>query len=409
MTISFAPDGTILDASQMFLDGLGYRLDEVKGKHHRIFCDPEYTRKAEYDNFWRDLNNGRANAGQFMRFKKDGSYVWIEATYIPVTQNGKVVKIFKIAQDITVKYQQLISQEALFKAFDRSNALIEFTPTGNVITANANFLNAMGYKLEDIKGQHHRMFCFDDFYSQNPQFWADLANGHYKHDLYQRKTRYGDIIWLEATYNPIFGDNGKVTKIVKIATDVTDRINKQLAIQKAAEVAHSTSVQTAQVSENGATILSNAVNTADRIVKDIEQSASLIEELNHQSAEISKIVTTIGAIAAQTNLLALNAAIEAARAGENGRGFAVVADEVRNLAARTTQSTGEIDQMVVKNTQLVSNAKSAMSHVTQQASDNSKLIMEASGIIDEILKGAEHVSVTVGQLVNSSDHVSTRH
>ncbi|WP_420804658.1 methyl-accepting chemotaxis protein [Tolumonas lignilytica] len=130
----------------------------------------------------------------------------------------------------------------------------------------------------------------------------------------------------------------------------------------------------------------------------------MVEELNTQSAEISKIVTTIGSIAAQTNLLALNAAIEAARAGEQGRGFAVVADEVRNLAAKTTQSTGEIDQMVLKNNQLVTSAKVAMTQVTAQASDNSRLITEAAGIIQEILKGAVHVSETVGHLVNNSAH-----
>ena len=407
-TIEFSKDGTILNASPAFLRALGgYSLHEVQGQHHRMFCSQEETSSAEYQNFWRDLASGKEQAGQFHRKCKDGTYIWIEATYIPIKENGQVTRVFKFAADITEKYTQLISQAALMDAFNKSNALIEFTPTGEILTANSNFANAVGYSLSEIKGKHHRIFCFDDFYQQQPNFWKDLGSGHFKHGLFQRRTKHGDIIWLEATYNPVFDSKGRVIKVVKIATDVTDRINAQLTIQKAAEVAHSTSVETAQVSENGAAILGQAVSTADLIAQEIEESAKLVEELNHQSAEISKIVTTIGAIASQTNLLALNAAIEAARAGENGRGFAVVADEVRNLAARTTQSTGEIDQMVIKNTQLVSNAKQAMSQVTAQATDNTRLILEAAGIIQEILKGAEHVSETVGHLVNNSSNSRT--
>ncbi len=402
-TIEFTSDGTIINASDAFLSALGgYSLSDVVGKHHRLFCYDEFTNSPDYKKFWSELASGKPQAGQFQRKKKDGSEVWIEATYIPVTENGVVTRVFKFAADITDKFRQLIGQKALIDAVDRSNALIEFTPTGEVVTANQNFLDAMGYNLADIVGKHHRMFCTDDFIQKNTHFWRDLGSGHFKNGLFQRITRHGDTVWLEATYNPIFDTKGKVIKVVKIAADVTKRINEQLEIQKAAEIAHSTSVETAQVSESGATILEKAVTTADQIAKEIRNSFDLVEELNFQSAEISKIVTTIGAIAAQTNLLALNAAIEAARAGEQGRGFAVVADEVRNLAAKTTQSTGEINQMVMKNNQLVAGTKTAMTHVTAQAQDNSQLITEASGIIQEILRGAIHVSETVGHLVNNS-------
>ena len=207
---------------------------------------------------------------------------------------------------------------------------------------------------------------------------------------------------LTRSKNAGYPDN-TVKKVVKVAADITERVNKQLSIQHAAEVAHSTSVETAQVSERGAAILKETVTNSQNIVNDVKISTDLVEDLNHQSDEISKIVDTIGSIADQTNLLALNAAIEAARAGEHGRGFAVVADEVRSLAARTSKSTDEVNEMVNKNTQLVAQAKESMVKVNAQAQKSSENIMEASGIIDEIFKGAEHVSHVVGDLVASSD------
>lgn len=185
-----------------------------------------------------------------------------------------------------------------------------------------------------------------------------------------------------------------------MASDITDQVNEQQAIQHAAEVAHSTSVETAQVSENGSKILRQTVETSNKIVSDIEVSTNLIEQLNKQSENIAKIVTTIGSIADQTNLLALNAAIEAARAGEHGRGFAVVADEVRTLAARTSTSTIEIEEMVAQNSNLTRQAKASMIQVSERSEENAILIEEASGIIDEILTGADHVANTVNKLLN---------
>lgn len=349
--ISFTPDGHILEANALFLSVVGYQAADIIGKHHRMFCLPSYANSDEYRLFWRDLAKGSAFTGNFLRLKKDGGQLHLEASYFPVTNTeGQVVKVIKIANDITEQHNRLSDREAIFTAINRSMAVIEFSVDGTVLNANDNFTQVMHCNLADIKGKHHRIFCFDDFYKENPDFWQRLARDQVYSGRFQRKDLKGNTVWLEATYNPIINEAGHVYKVIKFAADITDRVQNAL---QAVEMAAATSEETSQITDNAVAVLNDAVLTSSEITTQVKDAAAVGVQLSEQAKNIDEIVTTIKAIADQTNLLALNAAIEAARAGESGRGFAVVADEVRKLAARTADATAEITTVVKHNTSLI--------------------------------------------------------
>lgn len=184
-TIEFLPDGTILTASPPFLAAVGYSLDQIKNQHHRMFCSSILTSKPEYQQFWNNLASGKTHSGTFERIRANGESIWIEASYFPVrNQQGKVVRVMKIAADVTEQYLAAQRQQAVLDALDASQAVIEFEPDGTIITANRNFLNTVGYRLEQIKGKHHRIFCSDAFYQTNPNFWKHLAQGEFKSGLF---------------------------------------------------------------------------------------------------------------------------------------------------------------------------------------------------------------------------------
>lgn len=379
--ITFKPDGTILDTNQTFLDFVGYEKSDIINKHHKIFCLPSYSASDEYAVFWRDLAAGKPFTGTFLRLQKDGSPVYLQANYIPVRDDaGNVSKIVKIACDVTKQKLDMNHKNSVLNALNQSMAVIEFTPDGTIVDANQNFTDTMHYQLKDIVGKHHRIFCFDDFYRNNPSFWQNLAQGNFQSGRFQRKDAAGNTIWLEATYNPIADEHGKIIKVIKFASDITDRINTAL---QAVELAAATSEETSQITGNAVQVLNEAVVTSGEIATQVQQASAVGAQLSEQAKSIDAIVTTIKAIADQTNLLALNAAIEAARAGDSGRGFAVVADEVRKLAGRTAEATAEIAEVVKNNAGLIKHIDTQLSTINgiaEQGQDNIRHV--AAGIAD---------------------------
>ncbi|HDO1314409.1 methyl-accepting chemotaxis protein [Aeromonas veronii] len=401
-TICFTPSGEILEANPLFLSVVGYSEQEVIGKHHRIFCDAHYVQSSSYAQFWEHLRQGHSHSGTYQRFDKQGRELWLEATYFPVKVEGKVVRVVKIASDITESYQQLSRQKAIISALDRALAIIEFTPKGEIVTANQNFLSCVGYSLSQLKGQHHRLFCDESFYREQPHFWDDLAHGQLKSGLFSRRDSHGNEIWLEATYNPIKDESGKVVKVIKFASEVTERIKRAQAVSEAANIAQTISQETTRFAATGSELLTASVTISSAISEQVSRTSGLIGQLNEQSKSIEAIVSTISSIAEQTNLLALNAAIEAARAGDQGRGFAVVADEVRQLAARTSLSTGEIASVVQKNRELTAQITGNINEVATSAQRGKEQIGEVSGVMSQIEQGAINVTETVSNLAIGS-------
>ena len=397
--IEFSPKGEILDTNDLFLSITGYHRTELQGRHHRILCESNHAESNEYQSFWENLRAGQAQRGTFKRLAKDGHAIWLEASYFPIRDPGtsKITKIIKVASDVTNAQNTLLDRNALFTALDKSLAVIEFDPTGIILMANENFLNTLHYQLADVTGKHHRLFCYDSFYKENPHFWTQLATGHFQSGQFERKDAKGNTVWLEATYNPIFDTDGKVYKVIKFASDITERVNTG---RHAVEAAASTSEETSQITVNARLVLEDAISTSTRISAQITQAAQLTDELNNQSHNITEIVSTIRAIAEQTNLLALNAAIEAARAGEQGRGFAVVADEVRKLAARTSEATTEIASVVNANHILTKSIREQMEQVRSISGQGLEKIDEVAVGMKEIEQGVNNFALIVNQLVS---------
>ncbi|WP_298941181.1 PAS domain-containing methyl-accepting chemotaxis protein [uncultured Psychromonas sp.] len=397
-TIEFTPNGDILDVNDLFLNITGYQRNEVIGIHHSNMCIPEYTKSNEYQSFWKLLRQGEANKGTFMRKHKSGETIWLEATYFPIIENGHVTKIMKIATDVTDKKIASMSKEAVFTALDKSQAIIEFTPQGHILNANDNFLNAVQYNLKNIQGKHHRIFCEESFYKENPTFWEDLQQNNFKSGQFLRKDAHGNDLWLEATYNPIIDSNNNVIKVIKFASNITHNIERETLVRNASTIAHETSLETVEMIEKASGMLASSVKTSADISDKTIKTTELIEMLSEQADNIQSMVSIIKSIADQTNLLALNAAIEAARAGDQGRGFAVVADEVRQLASRTTESTKEISEVVANNQEITKNVQEGINAVSEYAEKGRDQISKIETVMNGIQLGAQNVSQTIDSL-----------
>jgi methyl-accepting chemotaxis protein len=350
--IEFNMDGTIVTANENFLKAMGYSLDEIKGKHHSMFVTPEDRASAAYAEFWARLNRGEFEAAEYKRLGKGAREIWILATYNPILDEaGKPFKVVKFATDVTAQKLKAADNDGQLAAIQKSQAVIEFNMDGTIRIANPNFLNAMGYTLAEIKGQHHSTFV-EPSEKNSPayrQFWDTLNRGEYQAAEYKRIAKGGREIWIQASYNPILDLNGKPYKVVKYATDITAQAigrkkaeNARGLIEAVAAGSEEMSASIREISETMAKSRENSKVATSRV----EAADGQAQKLNAAAQAMSGIVEMIAGITGQINLLALNATIESARAGEAGRGFAVVASEVKNLASQAKHATDTISSEI---------------------------------------------------------------
>ncbi|GAB7527889.1 PAS domain-containing methyl-accepting chemotaxis protein [Pseudomonas sp. 3A(2025)] len=392
-SIEFDLNGTVLDANENFLKAMGYRREDILGKHHRMFCTPEDVRSPDYDKLWARLRAGDFVSSTFHRVSREGKTVWLEASYNPVRDNtGKVLKVVKYAADVTARIEADNEARNKLMAIDRAMAVIEFDLEGKILRANANLTQTMGYSEAELVGKNHRMLCPSDVAdsSEYADFWRRLNKGEFFSGQFKRMGRNGQTRWLEANYNPVYDANGKLYRIVKFASDITSRIEQHERDASSAAQAYHISVETRKVTEHGTEVIQQAASEMRQISMNIEDSSRIVAQLGARSEQITAIVNTIRSIADQTNLLALNAAIEAARAGDQGRGFAVVADEVRQLAGRTSRSTAEISEMIGMIQTETRQAIDSMDNTRSNAIKGVDLADQAGSVIVQISEGTNH-------------------
>lgn len=395
--IYFSPTGVTLDANDNFLNALGYRLVDIVGKHHSIFCDPHYIETPEYEEFWDSLAEGQFQSGSYKRVTSNGEDIFIQATYNPiVSHDGTVIGVVKYAVDVTIP---TVKQK---EAIALTQASISFSVDGYVTDVNKTFLGALGYTYEEVINKHHSMFCDPEYVksAQYRQFWEKLGSGQAVHGEFRRLCKNGQDIFIRASYNPDYDLNGQIIGVSKYATDITEEKRNHAEVMTVVEGTASAVTEVNQSITHIADLMRNTTDSANVTVQATHDVKGIVGNLITASEKMSSTVEQIYSIADQINLLALNAAVEAARAGDAGKGFAVVAGEVKNLATSASGFTSSIAQeieTVQKISNEISNSMTDMLRNTEMLKDST---ISVSSATDQQTAAMTDISTRMVNLAN---------
>lgn len=410
----FSLDGAVLAANKRYLDTMGYSMDELKHRHHRMVVCPDHAESRAYREFWETLRAGEHITGEFQRFSKRGAEVWIHAAYNPILgMHGKPVRIIKYATEITTQKLQNAEYAGRIEAIGKSQAVIEFDMNGIIQDANASFLKVCGFSLDEIRGKHHRMFVPQEEVSspEYEQFWQKLRRGEFDARVYRRVRKDGQDIWIQAVYNPILDMSGKPFKVVKYSSDVTQVVQAggiaDGAVANVQSVAAAIEQMSASISEISKSMTLSR-QAAEGILTDATQSSAAADQLNSSMQSMGNVVQLISNIASQVNLLALNATIEAARAGEAGKGFAVVASEVKNLATQTTRATEEIATEIQQVQKVADSVVKGIRNISQSAENVNHYVANVASAVEQQSAVTYEISGNTQKMANSVEDIAQR-
>lgn len=368
--ISFKPDGTIIKANENFLNALGYRLEEVSGQHHAIFCEPDYVKSDEYKEFWAHLASGNFHSDEFKRITKDGKAIHIQATYNPIKdETGKVIKVVKFATDITARVANV---EAL------ASALQEMSQGNLTVSLDSPFEPDFERLRNDF---NQALRAVEDAVAAAKAGAGAISQGtteiaHASDDLARRTE--GQAARLSETSTAF----GEIAEAVK---------------------------QTAEAASSAQEIISSAHSNAEQNGIVMDEAVDAMRSIESSSNEIADIIGVIDEIAYQTNLLALNAGVEAARAGDAGRGFAVVASEVRALAQRSADAAKQIKNLITVSGDRVGQGVDRVEKAGEALKSIIEGMTEVTSKSGEIADAAREQSdglQRVGELVSQMDQIT---
>lgn len=377
--IEFTSEGRVLTANPSFCAAVGYDLSEIVGREHAMFLEEGETQSEAYRRFWADLRTSGFKSGEFKRRRKDGSPLWIRASYSPVLDRaGKVVKVVKLALDVTAEKIAAAENQSLLTAIDRSQAIIQFSLDGIILEANDNFLNAVGYRRDEIVGHHHRMFA-EPLYAKSEEyrrFWGCLSAGEFFSGEFRRLGKGGREVWLQAQYNPVFDADGRVAKVVKIATDLTERMRQVTLVTE--------NLQSLSEGDLRVRIGETLMPSLDPLRTAFNASAEALNRTLLVVAEATKMVNSGGdEIAGNADDLARRTEQQAASLEET----AAALDEITTAVTRTASGAQHANAVVERASRhaeqsrdVVESAVEAMGGIEQSSDQISKII----GVIDEI-------------------------